>query len=204
MESRDDGAAAPQKKFVHRPECDRFARTFRQREQARQAKDDAWAVRTVAANGCFVSIPVEAPGAPEQGYWPLSRSEENVSAQIYSQLASQDGLEVSQGHATDADLKKYVEDRRTGLMLLAEFYGPPGVDYGQQALLQPPHDAVLKRLRERLTDPKFVATLDAMDRVEYRLLVDSPALFVPCKVKVGHDLRPPSNLASSEHVDESL
>lgn len=171
--------------------CDAAAMQAEQQQQSAQANADNWSATQVAAHQCIVSIVVDTPGAPENGYWPLDKSEPNASFNDQASMATRINPALSGGAGSDANLKQYFENRRLGLTLVNNYYGPVGVAAAQQELLKPNHAAVLSHLRQRLTDPAFAASLSPADRAEYSLLVDNPANFVPCKAKLGHNLLPP-------------
>jgi hypothetical protein len=195
----DGQRAPPGLQLGSNAECNAVAKRREQHAQDAEAARNAWMVARITENHCFASRSVSASGAPEQGYWPLSRSEEHTSVAMFAGIATQQARAFTAGKpATDADLADYVEKRRMGLLLLVDYYGPAGVASAQADLLGPDDAAVLDRLRARLADPAYAAALSPINRAEYRLLADDPAAFVPCKAKLGHNLFPPNDLVNDQ------
>ena len=82
--------------------------------------------------------------------------------------------------ASDKPLKAYIEARKFNYETIDHFFGEPGLALARRAFASPAHRQVIERLRDRLNEMRWVATLSPVEVAEVTLLATSPDDFISC------------------------
>lgn len=80
----------------------------------------------------------------------------------------------------DALLKSYVQARKNNYGMIDHYFGEPGLAAARLTFASPANQAAVRRLRERLADPRWAGTLSLVERAEASLLAASPDDFISC------------------------
>lgn len=108
-------------------------------------------------------------------------------------LAHTEALAQMAGEARSEDklLRDYVTARKTNYETIDRFFGEPGLALARQALASAAHEGAIARLRERIQDPRWIASLTPVEAAEADLLTTSPDEFITCVARRRmSDVRP--------------
>lgn len=125
----------------------------------------------------------------EPGDWGLhgvdDASEPGGDFDIRGWLARAEKVAAAAAGAGDQPLRDYVVARKTCYETIHHLFGERGVAFARRSFASPAHQGAVRRLRERLGDPRWAASLPPVERAEAPLLAAAPDDFVSCVARDG-------------------